>query len=182
MKRFNRLNRVAVLHFLTIHVREGKQAFQREAYARAALAELHAACLAHPAKLVAYVVMPTHMHCVINPRDGDAIHFTGRYKSAVTLAVHAIAEAAGQQSVLNWLAQTPNGHRQLWQDGKYDFFLYSERLIWQKIDYIHNNPIRAGLVQRADEYPYSSFNAWYPSEKPYILPIDKNFWWEDLPE
>ncbi len=49
-------------------------------------------------------------------------------------------------------------------------------MIWQKINYIHNNPFRAGLVQHADEYPYSSFSAMYPCGREPIVPIDKDRW------
>jgi len=74
----------------------------------------------------------------------------------------------------------PDGHRQLWQDGKHDLFLYSDWMIWQKINYIHNNPIKRGLVERAIDYPYSSFAACYDVPARPIVSVDEE-WWEDLP-
>jgi hypothetical protein len=44
-------------------------------------------------------------------------------------------------------------------------------MIWQKINYIHNNPVRAKLVDSAKDYRWSSFRAFYfHSEEP--LPVD----------
>jgi REP element-mobilizing transposase RayT len=178
-ERFNRGDAEGVLHFITINVRGGARPFVHDAYVRCALEQLRTRCQQHPARLAAYVVMPTHLHFTINPRDGKASLFVRLYKQAVTEAFQKLAIQLGQDAVLRWLSQ-PDGHPELWQDGKHDFHLYSQRLIWQKIDYIHNNPVRARLVTHAYDYPYSSFRAWYEGYGEPILPIDRDFWWTDL--
>jgi len=178
-ERFIRKNRKGVLHFLELNVREFRAAFRRDLCAKMAVRELRRHCDAHPAKLIAYVVMPTHLHLLINPRDGDAVRFVKGYKAAVTRAYEKMAEVQQWQGIHAWLTQTSDGHPQLWQDGKHDFHLWSERLIWQKMDYIHNNPIRSGLVQRANEYPYSSFTARYGAGEA-LIPVDMEFWWDEL--
>jgi REP element-mobilizing transposase RayT len=177
--RFIRKNRKAVLHFIELNVRDHRPAFGVDAYARMALQLLRQHCDRHPAKLAAYVMMPTHAHLLINPRDGDAIRFVKDYKAAVTVAYDKLAERLGHQAARAWLTLTSDGARQLWQDGKHDFHVWSDRLIWQKIDYIHNNPIKAGLVKTASDYLYSSFNARYNTGDS-IIPIDPDFWWHDL--
>jgi len=51
-------------------------------------------------------------------------------------------------------------------------------MIWQKINYIHANPVRAGLVSSAKDYKWSSFRAFhYGSGEP--LAIDQDWWWPD---
>jgi hypothetical protein len=42
--------------------------------------------------------------------------------------------------------------------------LWSNRVIWEKINYVHNNPVEAGLVYRAQDYVYSSASD-YSDEK-----------------
>ena len=180
MKRLIRNNKQGVLHFLELNVRDGRAAFRSDLCARLAVSLLRQYCDRHPAKLAAYVVMPTHIHSIINPHDGDAIRFVRDYKAAMTLAIDKLAEEYQWEATRAWLRQTSDGHRQFWQDGKYDLHVWSDRLIWQKIDYIHNNPLKAGLVRRANEYPYSSFNAWYGTPGEVLVPIDKEFWWEDM--
>jgi len=51
-------------------------------------------------------------------------------------------------------------------------------MIWQKINYIHANPVKAKLVSSAKDYYWSSFQAFYSgSEKP--LKVDQQWWWPD---
>ena len=178
MKRFNRMDRKGVLHYITLNVREKMKAFSRDEYARAILRQLHEQCIRHPAKLIAYVIMPEHLHAILNPRDGRINHFLSQFKSAASLTAEAIAHQYGHPRILQWLANTPDGHRQFLQDGKHDFHLYSDRLIWQKINYIHNNPIKRGLVQHAEDYLYSSFAPMYKTGKEVIVPIDEDWWWD----
>jgi len=179
-QRFNCPDRIGVLHYVTINIRQHRRIFDHDELARHALTLLRKACDNYPAKLVAYVVMPTHLHFIANPHDGKASAFVQKYKPSVTLMVHTVAREMDWKDILRWLL-IPDRREHLWQEGKHDFHLWSEKLIWQKIDYIHNNPIRWGLVDYVDQYPYSSYHAWYESNMEPIVPIDKDFWWEDLP-
>ena len=51
-------------------------------------------------------------------------------------------------------------------------------MIWQKINYIHANPVKAKLVGSAKDYPWSSFRAFY-SDAAEPLEVDKDWWWPD---
>lgn len=44
----------------------------------------------------------------------------------------------------------------IWEDRYDDVYLHSRSVCETKIDYIHNNPVRAGLVSNPSDYPYSS--------------------------
>ena len=51
-------------------------------------------------------------------------------------------------------------------------------MIWQKINYIHANPVKAGLAKSARDYPWSSFKAFYEgTSEP--LPVDHEWWWPE---
>jgi REP element-mobilizing transposase RayT len=45
---------------------------------------------------------------------------------------------------------------QFWQLGNHAEEIYSEKFMWSKIDYIHFNPVRAGIVLKPQDYAYSS--------------------------
>ncbi|MDD3079474.1 MAG: hypothetical protein PHH37_10275 [Paludibacter sp.] len=47
-------------------------------------------------------------------------------------------------------------HYQLWQHNNHPIELWSNKVIDEKIDYIHQNPVEEGLVFKAEEYMYSS--------------------------
>ncbi len=57
-----------------------------------------------------------------------------------------------------WNAKQRTGNRtyQFWQNDNHAIALYSPDVIWQKIDYIHFNPVAAGIVNFPNHYKYSS--------------------------
>ncbi|MEX2380563.1 MAG: transposase, partial [Vicingaceae bacterium] len=44
----------------------------------------------------------------------------------------------------------------VWQSGNHAIELYNQRFTWIKVNYIHQNPVRAGLVEKAEDWKYSS--------------------------
>ena len=125
-----------------------------------------------PCKLIAYVLMPDHFHLVVNPQDGRIREFTGKLKS---VSAKAIIEAAPG---FNFRSASDHSVHQVWQESFKAVPLWSSWMIWQKINYIHANPVRAKLVASARDYLWSSFRAFYSgSGEP--LPIDSEWWWPD---
>ncbi len=51
-------------------------------------------------------------------------------------------------------------------------------MIWQKINYIHANPVKAKLVSSAKDYRWSSFKAFYSKDQE-PLRVDQVWWWPD---
>ena len=51
-------------------------------------------------------------------------------------------------------------------------------MIWQKINYIHSNPVRAGLVKAARDYQWSSFGSFYLGQAGPIA-IDHDWAWPE---
>ncbi|MGH9905769.1 MAG: hypothetical protein ACRD8U_09335, partial [Pyrinomonadaceae bacterium] len=66
----------------------------------------------------------------------------------------------------------------VWQESFKALPLWSEWMIWQKINYIHANPVKAGLVASARDYRWSSFRAFY-SDSGEPLAVDHDWWWND---
>ncbi len=51
---------------------------------------------------------------------------------------------------------------QFWKHDNHPFFLYCNKVIQQKVDYIHNNPVEAGFVNKPQEWRLSSVNEQSP--------------------
>jgi putative transposase len=93
------------------------------------------------ALVLAYVVMPDHFHALVAPRTPWTI-------SKVMQSIKGFTSR-----VLNdW-----NGERgRLWQPSFHDPVIRSESQLWACIDYIHGNPVKAGLSCEPEDYLYSS--------------------------
>jgi putative transposase len=83
-----------------------------------------------------YVLMPDHIHLFVK---GDANFVFSRWIGGMK---RAIAVALGRHS------------GELWQPGFFDHVLRSDESYDEKWNYVKENPIRAGLVQIASEWPY----------------------------
>ena len=128
-------------------------------------------CNRHSATLAAYVAMPNHLHFLIGPQDGQVKRFLARFKPNATRNLDAIARDKGRIRDYEWLVA--KGHRELWQDGKHSIPIYSPEWMRQKIEYIHNNPVKRGLVENASEFAYSSFGAYFlDSDHVPIVDVD----------
>jgi hypothetical protein len=56
---------------------------------------------------------------------------------------------------------------QFWRHDNKSIEVWSNKVTWEKINYIHNNPVVAGLVNKAQEYGYSSASD-YADEKGFL--------------
>jgi len=124
----------------------------------------------------AYVIMPEHCHILIFPRlpkyDISAILFT--IKLPVTRNATAFLQKNAPGSLALMHDEQPNGkvaHRFWQRGGGYDRNFNEPESIYAEIEYIHNNPVRRGLVARAEDWPWSSAE-WYAGKRHVSLVPD----------
>jgi len=65
-----------------------------------------------------------------------------------------------------------------WKPRFDDLIIWSEKQFRIKVNYIHNNPVKAGLVERPIDYAFSSATDWL-LDKPGLVPVDKEWTWSD---
>lgn len=104
-------------------------------------------------KLISFVVMPDHLHLIIIPECKN-----------ISQAMHSIKGYSGKEINRN---NCRSGD--VWQISFRDFTISSEDVLLEKINYIHNNPVRKGMVKGAEEYQYSSANPIYETDLHKIL-------------
>lgn len=61
-----------------------------------------------------------------------------------------------------------------------DTCLTYEQSFWARVNYIHYNPVKHGLVSRPGEYPYSSYRLWQESDEVDLAGIESAFAWDRL--
>jgi REP element-mobilizing transposase RayT len=110
-------------------------------------------------KLYAYVLLENHFHVIAEaPNLGTVIQSFKRYTAGEIIR---LAEASGKEWLINQFAYHKARHKQssqqqVWQEGFHPQLVQSDAMLRQKIEYIHNNPVRRGYVDVPEHWRYSS--------------------------
>lgn len=124
-------------------------------------------------EIVAYCIMSNHVHLIFRSEAGNPAKLLGDFKRFTSKKiVEAIKENLRESRKEFFLAQfkeaaltTSNVKKyQFWRHDNKPIELWSNAVIQEKIDYIHNNPVEAGIVNLPEDYVYSSA-ANYASEQ-----------------
>jgi len=116
----------------------------------------------------AFVIMSNHAHCLLSSNIGD---LSGTIRDFKTFTSKKIIEEIKLQNEsrrewmlgqMKYFAKTNkrNSEYQFWTQENHPMELYSNKFKEQKLDYIHQNPVRAGIVDEPWEYIYSSARAY----------------------
>ena len=110
-------------------------------------------------KIYAYAILDNNLHLVV---AGDNLADIMRdFKSYTAKRLIAQLEQDQKTWVLNQLqyykqpAKTRSDY-QVWQEGFHPQQIISDEMLQQKIDYLHHNPVRIGVVERPEDWLYSS--------------------------
>ena len=112
-------------------------------------------------RLHAWVVMPNHIHVLFQPMDGWSMSqivaswkkFTARQVNEILKKEKATRESGdpGANREIGAPGNKPLWHREYW-----DRYIRNEKHYRQTVDYIHGNPVAAGLVNRPEGWKWSS--------------------------
>lgn len=105
-----------------------------------------------PFHIDAWVVMPDHMHAVWTLPAGDS-DYSGRW-NAIKVAFSKMIPA--DQGVTG--LRTSKGERGIWQRRFWEHTIRDDADFRAHVDYVHINPFKHGLVERVQDWPYSSFH------------------------
>ena len=96
-------------------------------------------------RLIAWVVMPNHVHVLVEMQEGYPLaQVVHSWKSFVAHQANKLLNREGQ----------------FWYRDYYDRFIRNEKHFDAVVAYIHNNPVKAGLVQAATDWEFGSARRW----------------------
>jgi putative transposase len=108
--------------------------------------------------VVGYVVMPEHIHLLIaEPEKGNPSKVMQAVKQGFARRVLKSVRrrrVAGQQELFEV------GAEHVWQKRFYDFNVWTARKRTEKLRYMHENPVKRGLVQEPEQRPWSSYRSY----------------------
>ncbi|MCD6249842.1 MAG: transposase [candidate division Zixibacteria bacterium] len=152
--------------FITTTVFEWKPVLTRGNVCPIIIEELNKTRSLFRLSIISYVIMPSHIHLLLGfPNIEDLSKSIQSFKSI----------SSRQVKQLSVPELVENGYK-LWKPRFDDLIVTSEKQLKIKMEYIHNNPVRAGLVEAAEDWRYSSAVDWLTSSTG-LIKIDKEFQW-----
>ena len=106
----------------------------------------------HPFEIVAMVVMPEHLHAIWQLPAGDA-DFALRW----SLIKSGFSRAIPMHEYIR-PSRAGKRERGLWQRRYWEHLIRDDNDLARHVDYIHYNPVKHGLVQRAIDWPHTSIH------------------------
>jgi putative transposase len=146
-------------HFLTMTVVEWLPLFMNREIVELLFNSIRFIQKERQVTLFAYVVMEHHLHVIASaPELGKTMK---EFKSFTARKIIDYLQERNSIPLLEKLKRAKLKHKkesdyQLWQEGSHPEEIYSEKMLIQKIDYIHNNPVRRGYVDKPKHWRYSS--------------------------
>ncbi len=123
----------------------------------------------YKAKTIGYVVMPSHLHLLSWFKEIQRLSkFMRRLKGLSAREILPLLSDRIRRKV------DSKGKNSLWKPRFDDLIITSEKQIRMKLNYIHQNPVKAGLVENEVDFEYSSAGHWL-EDKPGHLPVWKGF-------
>lgn len=110
--------------------------------------------------IYAWVLLENHLHLVAH--SPDLSKDIARFKVFTAKKILAHLEAKNAKTILDQLKyykiqyKNPAGQLQFWQEGVHPQKIENEIMMRQKVDYIHQNPVKRGYINQAEHWCYSS--------------------------
>ena len=127
-------------------------------------------------RIFGYVVMENHLHWIA-ASENLAAHVR-QFKSFTARRIIDELERSGFATILQELSFFKLRHKtdqavQLWQEGSHPEQIQNDAMMLQKLEYVHNNPVRRGYVDDPVHWRYSSARDYQGITG--LLPVDKDW-------
>jgi putative transposase len=127
------------LHFITFTCYR-RQSFLDPTHAKNVFERsLEQTRLSYQLDVIGYVVMPEHVHLLVSEPE----------RATLARAIQALKQSVSQK------LKAPDGR--FWQTRYYDFNVFTAAKRVEKLKYIHRNPVHRGLVEKPEDWPWSSY-------------------------
>lgn len=157
MARFARVVVVDVPHHVTQRGNGRQAIFAGDADRVAYLELLRRSCALSRLSLLGYCLMPNHVHLVAVPRRDDSL-------------AQALRQTHGRYAAYWNARRSSSGH--VWQ-GRFYSCPLDDTHVWRALRYVELNPVRAGMVAVAEQWPWSSAAAHGGKDANRLLEMDR---------
>ena len=169
------------IHFITFAVIEWVDIFTRKEYRDLVVESLKFCQKEKGLLLHAWCIMSNHVHLIASAKDEtlsdvlrDFKKFTSKQIIKAILNNESESRNAWMIAIFKEAGQknSRNTEYQFWRQDNQPKECFSPDFTVQKLNYIHNNPVEAGIVDKPEEYLYSSARDYYNKKSCGLLKID----------
>ena len=168
----------SAIYFVTNTVVDWVDVFTRQSYRDIVIDSLNYCCKNKGLKIYAYVIMSNHLHLIVQSETGhlsDTIRDYKRFTATAIIETIATQPESRSEWMLhrfkwNGSNNIRNSANQFWIQDNRPEVIFTPDFFMQKLNYIHENPVRAGIVGKAEDYLYSSASTIILNKKGF-LPI-----------
>ena len=158
------INEQDELHYVTFQIVRWIDIFTRQVYCDIVIDSLRFCQQTKGLEIYAFVVMSNHIHLLIRSDIGKLSNTIKEFKSFTAKKILGAANAESESRrewMLNLFEFSAKQHKrnekyQVWTHENHAEIVYGNQFMDSKINYIHENPVRAGIVEKAEDYLYSS--------------------------
>lgn len=161
----------SAVHFVTFTVHQWADVFTRSAYVDILLESLEFCQKEKGLEIYAWVIMNNHCHLIISAKNNNLSDVIRDFKKFTSKAIFNAIEINTKESRKDWLLKVLkyNDRIWFWEEGYHGEEIFSQSFFDTKLNYIHLNPVRAGIVEKEEEYLNSSAGELYGIRKGRLI-------------
>ena len=158
------------MYFITCTVHQWADVFTRKAYVDILLDSLRHCQQNKGLKIYAWVVMTNHIHLIVSSDKEKLSDIIRDFKKYTSKQIFQAIENNPNESRKRWLTWLlkKEGAIWFWEEGYHGEEITDKAMLDSKINYIHMNPVRANIVEKEEEYLYSSCGDFFGTRKGLI--------------
>jgi REP element-mobilizing transposase RayT len=164
MKKYKIYSETTSFYFCTSTIVEWQCVFKTEKYAQVIIDSLNYCRKEKGLLLFGLVIMLNHIHYMVSNREGcDLSGIIRDFKRYTSTQITKLLEEDNERLFLHIFRKAGEGQGtkiKIWRDEYHPVAIMSEKWFYEKMAYMHNNPVRKGFVLSPEGWKYSSARNW----------------------
>lgn len=154
-------------YFVTFTVHQWVDVFTRKEYVDIVLESLRFCQKNKGLNIYGWVVMTNHIHLIVSSTSGKLSDTIRDFKKFTSTQLIQAIDRNPKESRKRWLLWLLKKDDKLWfwEPGYHGEEIFTQSFFDTKLDYIHQNPVKANIVEKEEEYLYSSCGDYYGIRK-----------------
>ena len=162
------------MHFITFATVQWIDVFTRSDYVIILIESLAYCQKEKGLRVHAFCIMPNHLHLIVSAANSNLSDVIRDFKKFTSAKILKAIEDNTKESRRNWMLwifkkagenNNRNTSYQFWQQENHPIECSTEDILRTRMNYLHENPVRAGFVWKVEDYRYSSAIDYYTTRK-----------------